>query len=158
VRRPTFRSLVGFKALLRSSDVCHCGASRDSAPPRVGTCGFSPSTYNHGVPIFMCRWPNGDLSFVSARNQEDAIIMLDEWDNAELAELRQIQDFMVDFRLMEDGQLELQAFGEQAWDVIWEKAYPVLSEARQNAPTNSAGEVTPSGEDMIRKAVETEKQ
>ena len=36
----------------------------------------------------MCRWPNGDVSFVSTRNKEDAVIMLDEWDNAELAELR----------------------------------------------------------------------
>ena len=60
----------------------------------------------------MCRWPNGDLSFVCARTKEDAIVMLDEWDNAELAELRQIRDFMVDFRLTDDGELELQAFGE----------------------------------------------
>ena len=62
------------------------------------------------MPMFMCRWPNGDLSFVSARNREDAIIKLDEWDNAEVAELRQIHTFMVDFKLTDDGDLELQAF------------------------------------------------
>jgi len=39
----------------------------------------------------MCRWPDGDLSFVSARNKQDAIITLDEWDNAELAELRRVR-------------------------------------------------------------------
>ena len=66
----------------------------------------------------MCRWPNGDLSFVSARNKEDAIIMLDEWDNAETAEVRQIQNFMVDFRLTDDGELEFQAFGERSLDEI----------------------------------------
>ncbi len=114
--------------------------------------------YNHSVPIFMCRWPNGDLSFVSARNKEDAVIMLDEWDNAELAELRQIQNFMVDFRLTDDGELELQGFGERFLDDIWDRAYPVLSQTRLNAPTNSAGELTPPGKEMIRKAVQAEKQ
>jgi hypothetical protein len=78
----------------------------------------------------MCRWPNADLSFVSARNKEDAIVMLDEFGNAEQAELRQIQDFMVDFGLTDDGELELKAFGECVLDDIWERAYPVLSQAR----------------------------
>src|SRR5882724_1439212 len=100
------------------------------------------------MPIFMCRWPNGDLSFVSARNKEDAIVMLDEWDNAELAELRRVQDFMVDFRLTESGELELQAFGESTLNDIWERAYPVLSEARLDESDGKA----------IRKAVRAEKQ
>lgn len=114
--------------------------------------------YNHSVSIFMCRWPNGDLSFVSARNKEDAIVMLDEWDNAELAELRQVQNFMVDFKLSNDGELELQAFGEDSLNDIWERAYPVLSQTRLNAPTNSAGELTSSGKEMICNAVQAEKQ
>ncbi len=77
----------------------------------------------------MCRWPNGDLSFVSARNKEDAIVMLDEWDNADLAELKAIRNFMVDFRLTDRGELELQEFGEGVLDDILERAYPVLSQA-----------------------------
>jgi hypothetical protein len=76
----------------------------------------------------MCRWPNGDLSFVSARSKEDAIIMLDEWGNAELEELKQIQDFMVDFRLTDDNELGFHAFGELVLDDIWERAYPVLAQ------------------------------
>jgi len=100
----------------------------------------------------MCRWPNGDLSFVSARNKEDAIIMLDEWDDADLAELMQIRNFMVDFRLTDRGELELQEFGEGVLDEIWERAYPVLSQARLDV------ELTPSGEEMIRSAVKAEKQ
>jgi hypothetical protein len=27
--------------------------------------------------MFMCRWMNGDVSFVSARTKEDAILMLE---------------------------------------------------------------------------------
>jgi hypothetical protein len=42
----------------------------------------------------------------------------DEWDNAELAELSQIQDFMVDFRLTDEGELDFHAFGERALDDI----------------------------------------
>jgi hypothetical protein len=81
-----------------------------------------PSTeeqaYDPNVPVFLCRWPNGDLSFVSFENEEDAIVMLDEWDNAELAELTQVEDFMVDFSLTDRGELELQAFGEHSEDDI----------------------------------------
>ena len=106
----------------------------------------------------MCRWPNGDLSFVSARNREDAIIMLDEWDNAELAELRQIQDFMVDFRLTDDGDLNFQAFGESVLNDIWERAYPVLAQTRLTAPTDSEGELTLAGQETIREAVRAERQ
>jgi hypothetical protein len=83
--------------------------------------------------MFMCRWPNGDLSFVSAPTKEDAIIMLDEWDNAELAELSCIRDFMVDFKLNDDGELELQAFGESLLDGIWKKAYPVTMAPEKGA-------------------------
>ena len=75
--------------------------------------------------MFMCRWMNGDLSFVAARTKEDAIVMLDEWDNAEGAEISQIRDFMVDFRLNDDGDLELAEFGESCRDAILEKAYLV---------------------------------
>src|SRR5205809_1052564 len=77
----------------------------------------------------MCRWMNGDLSFVSARTKEDAIGMLDEWDNAEGAEISQIRDFMVDFRLNDEGDLELVKSGERCRDAILEKAYPRLLKA-----------------------------
>jgi hypothetical protein len=82
----------------------------------------------------MCRWPNGDLSFVSARNKEEAVISLDEWDNAEMAELKQIQEFMVDFKLTDDGELALSEFGERSQSDILERAYPVLSQSRRDAP------------------------
>ena len=78
--------------------------------------------------------------------------MLDEWDDADLAELMQIRNFMVDFRLTDRGELELQEFGEGVLDEIWERAYPVLSRAKLDA------ELKPSGEEMIRSAVRAEKQ
>ena len=109
------------------------------------------------MPVFMCRWPNGDLSFVSARNREDAIIALDELDNAEVAELRQVRDFMVDFRLTDSGDLELQGFGESCQEDIWNRAYPVLAKTIAEIPRGAAGEATSAGKKSIRAAVHAEK-
>ncbi|MGH9632879.1 MAG: hypothetical protein ACRD7E_31630 [Bryobacteraceae bacterium] len=73
--------------------------------------------------MFMSRWPNGDISFVSARTREDAIVILDELDDA--AELRQVRDFVVDFRLNDEGDLELKEFGENCREAISLWAYPL---------------------------------
>jgi len=51
----------------------------------------------------MCRWPNGDFSFVSARNKSKAIEALDEIDNAEGCPLAVVEDFMVHFYLDDGG-------------------------------------------------------
>ena len=110
------------------------------------------------MPVFMCRWPNGDLSFVSARNREGAIIALDELDNAEVAELRQVRDFMVDFRLTDGGHLRLAGFGESCQEDIWNRAYPVLTRAMAEMPRSAAGEPTSAGTKSIRAAVHVEKE
>ena len=107
--------------------------------------------------MFMCRWMNGDVSFVSARTKEDAIVMLDEWDNAEGAEISQIRDFMVDFRLNDEGDLELTEFGESCRDTILEKAYPRLCKAITAAPITRSGGTTAEGKAMVRKAVQEER-
>ena len=68
--------------------------------------------------------------------------MLDEWGDAELAELRQVQDLMMAFSLTDEGELAFQDFGEGCIEDIWDRAYPILSETKRNAPANSAGEIT----------------
>jgi hypothetical protein len=83
---------------------------------------------------------------------------LDELDNAELAELRQIRDFMVDFRLANSGELELQGFGESCQEEIWNRAYPVLTMAMADAPKTATGEPRAEGKKSIRAAVQTEKE
>jgi stress response protein YsnF len=109
------------------------------------------------MSIFMCRWPNGDLSYVHAPSKEDAIIALDQWDNAELAEITRVSDFMVDFRLNSEGELELQEFGEALNDHVWGKAFPILTEARRVALADG-DEPTNAGKEMIHKAVQQEKE
>jgi hypothetical protein len=100
---------------------------------------------------------NGDVSFVSARTKEDAIVMLDEWDNAEGAEISQIRDFMVDFRLNDEGDLELTEFGESCRDTILKNVYPRLLEAMMAAPVTPSGGTTAEGKAMVLKAVEEER-
>lgn len=84
--------------------------------------------------------------------------MLDEWDNAEVAELTQVRHFMVDFQLNDDGELSLQGFGERLLDDIWARAYPVLSKAMSSRDGAGGDASKPAVERRIRKAVQAEKE
>ena len=64
------------------------------------------------MKVFICRWQNGDLSIVGARDREDAISILDELADATEAELFETKDLLIHFNLDHNGQLELQEFGE----------------------------------------------
>ena len=105
--------------------------------------------YNRSMPVYMCRWPNGDLSFVAAKDKATAIMMLDEWGNAELAELHPVQDFMADFKLNDEGELELQALGEATDEAVWEGAYPVLAGALSDDHPDA---------ETVREAVQAERK
>ena len=76
------------------------------------------------------RWPNSDVSVVQARNKTEAIIRLDEFENAEGAQIIRLSDFLVDFHLGDDGRLELGTFGEATEDEIMETAYPELEQLK----------------------------
>jgi len=101
------------------------------------------------MPIFICRWPNGNFSVVSAPNREYAVELLDQVGNADHAELFSVKDFMVTFQLKQrvtrpDDVLpvELQGFGEQALDVLSRRVYPVydraVSEVAEHRPEEEA--------------------
>jgi hypothetical protein len=47
------------------------------------------------MPLFICRWQNGDFSAVSASSKKDAIELLDEVGNAGTCELITMETFMV---------------------------------------------------------------
>ena len=114
------------------------------------------------MPLFLCRWPNGDCSAVLARNEQDALIKLDEVSNAEGCPLVQLNDFQVHFHLTEDGELMLERLGEATEDAIWEFCYPVLDEAKgeiqeeQDALDDST--LTPEQARRVRGAVRQERE
>ena len=79
------------------------------------------------MPAYLCRWPNGDVTLLNARDKTDAIILLDEFDDAESAELHRLDSLMVDLRLSDDGQFKLCALGETTQAEIMEIAFPELT-------------------------------
>jgi hypothetical protein len=89
------------------------------------------------MPMFMCRWQNGDFSAVYARSKESAILKLDEVDNAELGELFRVKNFMVHFKLKENVPedleeflpVEFEGFGEETADILSKRVYPVYQRA-----------------------------
>ncbi len=110
------------------------------------------------MPVFMCRWPNGDFSFVSARNKSKATEALDEIDNAEGCPLSVVRDFMVHFYLDDDGSLELDGFGEVTENTIW-KEYPILDETLDRIFQEVKGEpLTREDMQVIGEAVSKERE
>ena len=85
------------------------------------------------MPLFLCRWPNGDCSVVLARTQEDAIVALDEAGNAEGCPITQVRTFQMHFALTDQGGLALERFGEDTKEEIIEFAYPQLEQALDEA-------------------------
>lgn len=104
------------------------------------------------MPLYLCRWPNGDCSVVAAANREAAIELLDsEAGNAEGVPLHSMKALLVNLCLTADGRLELDAenpFASETRDEILSKAYPkfhatlnALSEARNLDPQKAQGKI-----------------
>src|SRR5260370_29229989 len=88
------------------------------------------------MPLFICRWQNGDCSAVSASSREEAMELLDEVGNADVAEVFTAKRFMVHFQLKkrvdrveEPVPVDLEGFGEETYDTLCERVYPVYSKA-----------------------------
>jgi hypothetical protein len=110
------------------------------------------------MAIYLCRWPNGDCSVVNAKTKIDAIELLDEWGNAEEASLTRLADCMFDFKLRDDGHLELADIGEATHECIMEACYPELDNAFATAEWDETGmDYSFKGRERIRAAVESER-
>lgn len=81
------------------------------------------------MPVYICRWPNGDFSIVSAASKHRAIELLDEVGNAEGSPISMVKDFMIHFELKDSGELEFESFGEATEGKVMEWGYPLLDGA-----------------------------
>jgi hypothetical protein len=122
---------------------------------------FNQSNKEKIMPTFMCRWENGDVSFVTASTKLDAVDILDEVAGAGLDDLVQVKDFSVHFGLGDDGELFLEGFGELTTEDV-EEVYPILTDTKSEIYTleeeNQFEFMTqPSKEKMIA-AVKTERE
>jgi hypothetical protein len=89
------------------------------------------------MPLFICRWPNGDVSLAAGESEFEVNDVLDEVDNPDVAELMQLDHAIaVHFKLGtkpgEGGALPLrfEDMSEQLESSIYERAYPVYNEVR----------------------------
>ena len=110
------------------------------------------------MPLFMCRWENGDCSFVAAPTKDAAIQCLDEIGNADGSQLTAISDFMVHFELTAEGKLQFHSFGEVVEEVIFEKAYPLLDELLHSDRLRDAAQPTARDLALIRATVAKERK
>src|SRR3989442_13068222 len=101
------------------------------------------------MPVFCCRWPNGDISFVAARNKKEVIVALDEVGNAETSDIFTVDEFMLHLRLDDNGKLNFQSFGEVAHFEIMTEAYPLLEALVEFAKPSAS---------LVRKAVQEERK
>lgn len=109
------------------------------------------------MPLYLCRWPNGDCSVVRATTKGEAVEILDEVGDAEGCPVTLLKDFMVHFHLSDDGEIEFEAFGEATRDALFRMAYPVLHDALLNARYDGAGNLTPEGLAIVGEAVARER-
>ena len=88
------------------------------------------------MPLYICRWQNGDFSAVSTSSRAEAIELLDEVGNAEVCELFANKNFMVHFRLKDEADdvgemapIELEGFGEGTEGVLCDRVDPLYFKA-----------------------------
>jgi hypothetical protein len=93
--------------------------------------------------LYLCRWPNGEFSIVKAASKREAIIDFDEWAGAHPSWLVPLETFMVDFRLEDSGQIELNSFGEETGDFIRTHCYPELNAAVSDIVVRIASPLAP---------------
>ena len=89
------------------------------------------------MPIYLCRWPNGDVSIAAGESEVEVADVLDEVDNSDAAELMQLDHavavhFKLGTRPGEEGTLPLrfEDMNEELQSSIYERAYPVYNEVR----------------------------
>lgn len=88
------------------------------------------------MPVFICRWQNGDFSAASARSREEAIGLFGEVGNAESCEPFTVDNFMVHFHIQNEANdfeemlpVKFGGFGEQTHRMLCERMYPVYCAA-----------------------------
>lgn len=109
--------------------------------------------------IYLCRWPNGEFSVVTAGTRQDAVAKLDEWAGAEATMLKPLDSFMAHFRLSDDGHIELAELGEDTESRIWDECYPELDRvlSTEGAVKHQDGDADPRVAEVIRQAVDRER-
>jgi hypothetical protein len=147
------------------------GGWEETQPPVAGEAEQQEASSLRGLPgegseadldefetgAYLCRWPNGDFSLVTANTRREALVQLDEWDVAHPSQLFPLESCMVGFRLNDLGEIELKQFGEETEDLIWETSYPELHALLSQVVPRNVSEDTAEVKESIRQAVQHER-
>jgi hypothetical protein len=79
--------------------------------------------------VYLCRWPNGDLSLVYGQTLKEVFDTLDEIDDPDGCEMVRIKQGAVHFHLSDEGQINFESLSERLLDDL-DKVYPVLDDVR----------------------------
>ena len=84
------------------------------------------------MPIYMCRWENGDISFVSAMSKDGAIWALDEVGAGTAGMLYAVNQFMVHLTLDDHGELELESLArtQSTLSAMWHIPFLITSKLK----------------------------
>jgi len=107
--------------------------------------------------VYLCRWPNGDFSLVTANTRREALVELDEWADAHPPQLFPLEFCMLDFTLNDEGTIELKQFGEDTKERVWTLSYPELHAVLTRVMTEDDTEAHTEARDEIRTAVHRER-
>jgi hypothetical protein len=120
--------------------------------------------------VYACRWPDGDITLVFARNKTAAMARLDEVGNPDGLEIRPLNDMVIALKLTDAGRLELDhdtdwgaALNASGRDGdLGEVEYPILTKARERIDEETDGAVdekyTPQQRARIAAAVARERK
>lgn len=111
---------------------------------------------NLEMPVYLCRWPNGAVSVVQARNKTEAVVRLDEFDNAETSEITKLDELLLKLGLDDEGRLQLNQIGEGCENEIRGRAYPELEAARGSEELEELDDTSEEYRAKIREAVARE--
>ena len=88
------------------------------------------------MPVFVCRWQNGDFSAVSAQSREEAIELLAEVGDAGTCDMYTTDNFMVHFHIKNEADnfeemlpVKFGGFGEHTHRMLCERIYPAYCAA-----------------------------
>ena len=112
------------------------------------------------MPIYLCRWPDGDVSMVTAEDEDEVIDVLDEIGDPSDVTITPFEaPLCVTLCLNDTGELMLSPdYGDNSMFRVWKQAYPALA-AVENAIDQERGSKERTPEDLakVRLAVSWER-
>jgi hypothetical protein len=108
------------------------------------------------MPVYMIRWPNGDIGLAFAANAEKARYQLDQFGEPLNLPIRRLRgdEFAMSLRLHDDFTFEVDEWGEEMADAL-EWAYPVVTKFRR--ADMESDNPNPGHDEAMKKAVADER-